>query len=243
MPLPGVLASGYNAPAGGGLVAALAASGAQGFDTGTDTGFVSSSFSPGANCALVLLIGCQAGTADPLGAAHTVVSSGSGPTWSKLIAPSSLSNKATTGIWTATLTGDPGAFTVTADWAGAIVTGMYAFSIHKFTGHNTGTPFGGKLANTNQTGDGALSPTLDAAPTVNDITVALAIADVGSVGGASTFGAGTWTNTGGGSAAPDVSWNTGYRTGSTSTSVPWTDVNGGDGSFSSAQCALVVKAA
>jgi hypothetical protein len=69
------------------------------------------------------------------------------------------------------------------------------------------------------------------------------MADEGGPFGA-TFGTsfGTWTETADGAAGShQVAYNTGWRTGSTSQSVEWSDVNTGGNNFTSAQAAIVVK--
>ncbi len=238
------------------ITVTLVTSGDDGWNTASDQSFTTASITPGTNCALVLLI---AGVQDNSSAAndlfdngsitaHTVVSSGSGPSWTRqTFSEPSAGFTAHAAVWTATIGGsDPGSFTVTADFPDTRVAGLYAYSIHKATGHDTGTPFGGKIATQNQAGNGAVTATLDAAPASGDATIALSAVDTDASGTGATFGTsfGTWTETVEGDGTDEVGWNTGYRTGSTSTSVEWTDVNTGSATnFTSAQAAIVVKAA
>jgi hypothetical protein len=232
------------------IAVSLLTSGSDGWDTGLDLAFTTASITPGTNCALVLLVAGVEESAlatSLLNADHSVVSSGSGPTWTKQAnSDSTVAYNVHAAVWTAVIGGSsPGSFTVTVDWRGGAESGAYAYSIHKLTGHDTTTTFGGFAVTEGQAGNGAVTATLSAAPAAGDATIALDMADeAGSFGAAfgSTFG--TWTETAdGASGSHQVAWNTGYRTGSTSTSVEWSDVNTGSNTFSSGQAAIVVKAA
>jgi hypothetical protein len=237
------------------ITTTLLTSGDAGWNTAADQSYTTASITPGANCVLVLLMGGVQDAANTNSlfsggsvTQHTVVSSGSGPTWTKQTfsdPPANFDSHA--AVWTAVIGGsDPGSFTVTIDFPDSRAAGMFAYSIHKSTGHDTGTPFGGKIATNAEAGNGAVTATLDAAPATDDHTIALSVVDTDGSGTGATFGTsfGTWTETAEGNGTNEVGWNTGYRTGSTSTSVEWTDVNTGSATtFTSAQAAIVVKAA
>jgi hypothetical protein len=248
--IPAATASGGGG--GGGITTSLVTSADDGWNTAEDTGFVTASIAPGADCALVLLIGGVAGgtgNLDIFDNTSTCVSSGSGPTWTKQEwATYTGTFQAQAAIWTAVIGGsDPGSFTVTFDFGtGSRTAGLWAYSIHKCTGHDTSTTFGGKETTSSQAGNGAVTITLDAAPATDDVTIALSVVDTDASGTGATFGTsfGTWTETVEGDGTDEVGWNTGWRTASTSTSVEWTDVNTGSATnFTSAQAAIVVKAA
>lgn len=113
------------------------------------------------------------------------------------------------------------------------------------TGYDTGTPIGGTATNgTTDIADGAETQTLSAAPTTNDITIVTLYEDCENAPNP-TYGAGSWTsvyNTEDGSGATGRSL--GYRTASTSTSVPITDVyTGAGGFFKGSMISCVVNAA
>src|SRR5262245_16968238 len=120
------------------ITTTLVTSNYDGWDTATETGFVTASITPGANCALVLLIAAVDGFVDGAGdlfsataTAHSVVSSGSGPTWTKQTS-SGISGTFNyhSVVWTAVIGGsDPGSFTVTVDYQGGEISGAYAYSI------------------------------------------------------------------------------------------------------------------
>jgi hypothetical protein len=232
------------------IVTTLLTSADDGWDTAEDLGFTTASITPGANCVLCLLVGGVnggAGNLDIFDNTTTCVSSGSGPTWTKQEwATYTGTFQAQAVIWTATIGGsDPGSFTVTFDFGtGARTAGAWCYSIHRCTGHDTGTPFGGKETTSSQAGNGAVTITMDAAPATDDVTLALSFCDTDASGTGASFGAGTWTQTAVGSGTHDLGWNTGYREASTDATVPWSDVNTGSASaFTSAQAAIVVKAA
>lgn len=237
--------------------ATLLTQGASGWESANTDGFTSASITPGTDCALVCLIGAVddqvLGGAYDLLTSSSMSSSGSGPTWTlRTNAAPSVQYEAQAGVFTAVIGGSsPGTFTVS--WnanpaaGGATEVGAYAYAIYKVTGHDTGTTFGGKIAYDANAGNGAASVTLDAAPASADITLAMSFADEddasGGYGAAFDSGSGTWTeNYDGTSLTARCAWNVGQRTGSTSTTVSWTDVNTGPHTYESAQVAIVVKA-
>ncbi len=236
------------------ITATLLTSGEAGWDTASDLNFVTASITPGANCALFLLIAGVPDTSNSeslLWTGWTCVSSGSGPTWTNRVNSGSTTGfQATSCIHSATIGGtDPGSFTVTMDWGTSptALVGTYAYALYKVTGHDTGTPYAGAVATRGQAGNGAVTATLAATPASGDVTLAINLADNdGEAGGGATFGSsfGTWTENAEGAGATYAVWNCGQRTGSTSTSVEWSDVNAATAdNYSSAQAAIIVKVA
>jgi hypothetical protein len=233
------------------ITATRLASGDRGWNTASVTTFTTASITPGTNCLLVLMYGGVIDINGPteFGSSDTVTSSGSGPSWTNRANPAAAGGnfQSSATCWSATIGGsDPGSFTVTIDPPSADPIGCLGYAIYKITGHDTSTPFGGKVATQNQAGNGAVTATLDAAPASGDVTLALSVVDTDASGTGATFGSsfGTWTEDAEGAGTNDVGWNVGQRTGSTSTSVEWTDVNTGSATtFSSAQTAIVIKVA
>jgi len=230
--------------------ATLLTQGASGWESAKTDGFVSASITPGANCALVVLIGCVDDSA--IGGVHnlltgsSVTSSGSGPAWTEraVSGTPAAQFEAQSGVFSATIAGsDPGSFTVTWNANQSTDVGARAYAIYKITGHDTGTPFGGKIADPTNSGNGAITVTLDAAPASADITLAISFADEDDAGGGygAVFDTGWTEDYDGSSLAARCAWNVGQRTGSTSTSVAWTDVNTGPHTYGSSQAAIVVK--
>src|SRR5678816_4282925 len=96
------------------------------------------------------------------------------------------------------------------------------------------------------TGNGAQSVTLGATPTANDIVLALSGCDTAAASDAVFDNAlRTWTRDAtGGTSGYQIAFAIGQSTGSTSTTVAWSDVNEDDANnFSSGQTAIIVKAA
>lgn len=226
---------------------------AAGWDTASDLGYTSASITPGANCVLICgMYGVQdnAGALDLFSLAgpnFTIVSSGTGPTWTK-----QGSSAPTTGfdptacVYTAVIGGtDPGSFTVTVDFPSNLTAGQFIMRIIRYTGHDTTTPFAGIRTTAHQAGTGAVSTTVTATPATGDYVEALSGADSDAARDA-TFDstARTWTTDWVGSSATGIQicGAGGYSTGSTSTTVAWSQVNPVN-NFNSAQWAIIVKAA
>lgn len=236
--------------------ATLLTSDSDGWDTAADTNKVSASITPGTNCLLVLLMGGidndvpgTPGIFATGSPSHTVVSSGSGPTWTKLAFGSAATDfDSCTCIWSAEIGGtSPGSFTVTMDWTSNHNAGEIVWGIYRVTGYDTTTPTAGVIANSRVagTGNGAQTITLGATPTTNDIVLALSTCDTGAASDAVFDNtARTWTRDAtGGTSGHQIGFAIGQSTGSTSTTVAWSDVNEDDGNnFTSAQCAVIAKA-
>ncbi len=141
--------------------------------------------------------------------------------------------------WTAPVT-TGASMTITLN-DGAQSVYQYVITVAAVTGYDTGTPTGGKATVSTNVADGAETLTLDAAPATNDITFAMTCIDDSGSAANPTMGTGSWTNVYDG--VSNLGSNLNYRTASTSTSVPWTDVYTGAGSFDKGiLLALVIKA-
>lgn len=224
-------------------------------DVGWDNGasgvdpLVSPTFTPGTNCliaVIVTFISDQFG--DPIAAANLT---GGGATWTSIIdgggGPSNTGQYIpTSSAWYTQVDGTAlnggSAFALTLNYNVAFECNVL-LTVYKVVGHDTITPIGGKASLDNGAGNGALSLTLDAAPGSTDVTFAQSLADENTAGQSGIFGTGTWTTVIDGTTNPTHSHaiSSGYRTGSTSTTVPWTDVNTGGDNFGSTLIAFVVK--
>lgn len=207
--------------------------------------FTTPSITPGANCMLVLCVGAQNwdGT-DPT----SILSSGSGPdTWVEGPRNNPPVGAVGTGIFYAEIgASDPGSFTITFTWPSSV--SSEGWVLFKVTNYNTATPIGGTDENSEgfYTYDGAKTAVLSAAPSVNDATIAFTYGDTASIGTGMTFGTtyGSWFEV---DVVPAGQWGSGgagWRTGSTSANVEWTDVLAGASSDSSGggNVAMVIKA-
>ncbi len=212
-------------------------------NSGGITSFVTSSISPGANCALVLFFGAggRPFTGEPFDGA-TAESSGSGPSWTPRADTALGTDSRGCTIHTATVGGsDPGWFTVTWTGPGGEIAGGW-YAIVKVTGHDTSTTFAGAVVAGNQA-DGTGSVTLGATPVSGDAVLAMAATGGSNVGAAFDTG---WTELQDfvGGAMPweaPSGGNVGYRTDTTSTTVSWSDLSSGGTTDSAALMAIIVK--
>jgi hypothetical protein len=142
---------------------------------------------------------------------------------------------------------DPGSFTTTVDFISGVVAGALAWALYKIEGYDPGFPFDGAVGTFHQAGNGAVTAVLTAAPTADDITLAITDANAfGSTGATpgATFGStyGTWTQDDASDGTKENAWVVGQRTGSTSTNVEFSDVNAHNAAnFSSGQAAIVLR--
>lgn len=241
---------------GGGATATLLASGALGWNNaGGATAFTTPSLTPGADRLLVLLVTALEdlnGSSSTFMSGATVVSSGSGPSWTlRNSITAAASYTPVSGIWSAQIGGtSPGSFTVTWTRSAAAATPLaaYSYALYSVSGFDTSTPLGGSVcvSGAGAAGNGPVTVTLSAAPASADITLAINHADDDQAppkGATFSSSFGTWTeDADGASGTAYHAWNAGQRTGSTSTSVAWSDVNDGNAAYGSAQAAIVVKA-
>lgn len=214
-------------------------------DTSGGFSVASSAFTPSDNSLIVACIGWIHN--DSL-ATPTV--SGGSLTWTERILSSGGNGSGynwRVGIWTAPVTTGASMTVTIADATTSITDGKAWFSIFDYTGYNTTTPTGGKIAgDIGENGAGTL--TLDAAPESGDVTVAIRVfVPAGGSNTTATPGSG-WTE------IHEVSGTAGYgnietqqRISSTSTTVEWTDINDDDidglGVNQERGAALVIKVA
>lgn len=208
---------------------------------------------PGANCLLIFgVTGCgTSGGADDAAwfSSGSSVAGGS-LTWTQIgFSTDANAYVCTAGAYSAMATGAPGGFT--ADFTAAPThtfedCNMFSFVV-KATGHDTGTPIGGKVFSkfAGSLSNGAQSVTLDAAPATDDFVLVFVHADQGSptTSTPNTGAGGTWTNLyTNTSGTHDQVCYIGYRTGSTSTTVAFSDLNTGGDEFTATVSAFVIKA-
>lgn len=199
---------------------------ATGFGTGAAT---TGSFTP-ANSSLLVVV-ASAMQRDDTGMEGTdlTITDSAGLTWT--------SRAATTGspawsygarLWTAPVT-TGASMTVSVD-CGAFFIEIYRIEVYEYTDYDTTTPVGGTIVGTDADGDGAANIVLSSAPASTSEVIARATMVLNS--GTTTVAPGTgWTE------LFDISNATGFitsqtqvRSGSTSTSVDWNDLNDGAGS-------------
>lgn len=210
----------------------------------TSTSATTGSFTPSNNSLLVVVYaGTTSGAVDQ-NLANITISDTAGLTWTEQQAVKSTTSgtvQVHAKVWTAPVaTG--ASMTITISGYDSTNVSAHA-QVFDFTGHDSGTPIGGKITGTNL-GSGAVNITLDAAPASGDYTLAWRAAEAA--------GSGKLT------ATPTSGWNEEYdvgtsgwaclqtqtRTGSTSTAVQWDDVAVGDSVYTdeSIAGAIAIKA-
>ena len=229
--------------------ATLLTAGGEGWQASGST-FTTASISPAANSLLVFFVGVmQDVNAPQAGVPGTV--SGGGLTWTDRISqPATASWQVQSVLKTAVCGATPGTFTLQFTDSGADPMGERCWAVYQITGFDTGTPVTGVVGalgigagngGTAGAATGAETLTLTAAPVAADITLAFSFADANSASGG-TFQSGQgWTREVNGSGA-SLDTCHGQRTGSTSTSVQWSEVNAGGGDYSWTGIAINVKA-
>lgn len=187
--------------------------------------FVSSSFTP-TNGALVVAIIFASGENDDGLEGTDITHSNSLSLATTAITHTTSSPGYGYGIRAFRFTGTGASMTITAD-AGAFNVHKYRISVYEYTGHDTSTPIGGIGTGSDANGTGAASLTLNATPASTSDTLAfclttLATANSGAVTPGADFSELFDTN--------ENAWQLFQgqgRTGSTSTTVAWVDVNTG----------------
>lgn len=135
------------------------------------------------------------------------------------------------------------AMTVTAD-CGATNIYHYKVEVYAHTGYNTSTPYGATATGTG-TYDGAKSITLSGAPAAESEVIAVVAGGSSNSGGGVTEGSG-WTELTDTQVNDWLFAQSQVRTGSTSTSVPWQDINttlSGAGKYAAGYAAIEILAA
>lgn len=208
--------------------------------------FTTTSFTPGSGVPLEIIVFAFSNSNDTLAGSDVTVTDSMGPLtysvnkqttdtesdgWGYAIKSVRTSN--TTGGGSMTVSVDAGAFNIT----------NYRVEVYTLSGHDTGSPIGASGLSTDVDGDGAGSITLDATPASSSIVVGLAITAHDSTVGTIDPGADFTEVT---DVARSGWWNFHHqtRTGSTSTTVAWADLNnGGLTPLGSAMMAYEIKAA
>jgi hypothetical protein len=192
--------------------------------TGIGTGSVTTaSFTPSNNCLLVAVVSSSSSTT--ISAANLTIADSLGTlTWTSQLAVTHTLNTEAIRFWTAPVASGA-SMTVTFD-AGTDSTDQYTFVIVDYTGYNTVTPVGAtgsKNTGTDNTYDGAYSFTLSGAPATTSEVFAGFHHDDNAAVSCTPGAAFTEIND------IDTSGHSGLevqiRTGSTSTTVDWVDVD------------------
>lgn len=212
-------------------------SSATAFGTG---GYTTGAFTPRDNSLLVIVATANGATNNGLRGTDLTIGDSLGTlSWTSRVATTEgPAASQAIRIWTAPI-GTGQSMTVTID-AGAFDVYQYRVVPLDYTGYDTTTSTGGKITGSDADGAGAASITLDAAPASSDETIGVAVIETNT--GGVTEGAG-WTEL-----VDQVT--TGWwgmqlqvRTGSTSTSVDWADLDATAGGASQGiLAALVVNA-
>lgn len=209
--------------------------------SGADISESLTAFTPAADSLLVVLLGLNDSTGDQ-DAAATVVCAGGGLTWTRQTFADISSNfKCRSVVFTAPVGGSPVSTTITLSGAKA---GVWSVAAYECTGQHA-TPVGGKIATADQVGDGSLTITLDATPASDSVVLALVHVSCDNNGtNLVTHGSG-WTEDSDIDGSVDFAHSqVQQRTGSTSTSVTWDDVQAGTATTdSSSAVAIEIKAA
>jgi len=133
--------------------------------------------------------------------------------------------------------------TIVADVATADIHD-YFVEVYQYTGYDTGSPVGGSIVGTDADGDGAASITLSSTPAADSDVLAFAILVLNTSGTPNvTEGAG-WTELADQYSDAWAQAQSQARTGSTSTTVAWADLQAsGGGASGAALSAIEIKAA
>lgn len=207
--------------------------------------FAMTAFTPAANSLLLFLMGgVDVNSGTPM---QSGTVAGGSLSWSRITYANTTGWKGCATAWYALVGGSPASTTVTWTAAGSAYLGSASAGLWEITGHDTGTPIGGSASAANQAGDGAVSLTLSAAPASGDYTFALVHVDAATSGTYAVTPGSTFTEAGDTySTATAIAAETQIqtRTGSTSTTCDWVDVQTGTGTtYSSGVVGVVAKVA
>ncbi len=190
-----------------------------GFGTGN---YTTSSFTPPSNSLLVVTVGAMGDNSTADIASCLTISDSQGLTWTSRVASSNTNSWAIGArTWTAPVTTGT-SMTVTTSCGG---TNIYTYKVRvtPYTGYNTSSPTGGTASDGNGPGDGSFTITLSGSPASTSEVLASIFIDRDN-GTAHNVTPGTgWTEISDDSNNSDV-MESQVRTGSTSTSVTWNDV-------------------
>lgn len=192
--------------------------------------FTTVAFTPGAGVKLLVRLFAMSNSNDALAGSDLTITDSMGPlTWTSKKESTSADSPGygyAGKIWLSSATSGAGSMTLTFD-AGAFNVTNFLYAIDAVTGEDTTTPTGATAIGTDADGEGAASITLDAAPAATSVVLAMAMIahdnTIGSIDAGGDFTEETpevtragWLNT-----------QLQRRTGSTSTTVAWTDLNNG----------------
>lgn len=197
----------------------VASTSAENFGTGT---YTSAAFTP-SNNSLLTIVGFAIEETDTglEGTSLTVANSAgltctsaaattASPTWSYGIR-----------VWTCPVT-TGASMTVSLD-AGAFNVHAYRLVVFDYTNYDTTTPVGAIIVGTDADGDGTATMTLPSAPATTSEVLAAALSGIQAGSGSMTPAAG-WTEVSDATTTDWAIYQAQIRSGSTSTSVDWTDV-------------------
>lgn len=207
--------------------------------------FVTPSFTPTASSLVVVLVsafGNDGGVTPPIADDITCTQSG-GLTVTKRLQGGEDSNWPVASCFFSYEVGSsPGSQTLTVD-CGANNIRDYKVEVYCYTGYNSSSPFGATATGTG-TYNGAKTITLDAAPAADSEVLAVVAGGANTVSSSVAPGTG-WTEITDTEISGWAFFQTQSRTGSTSTSVTWNDIDvvgGGAGKFAASYAALEIKA-
>lgn len=209
------------------------------------TGWSSASFTPANNSLLVVMLSVTSGQNADVATPMTITDSlGTPLTYTKRVTNGRTGDyKAQSVVWTAPVT-TGAAMTVTFD-CGSYAIYSAGWFVYEITGHDTTTPTGGTAKYADDTTDGAVSITLDAAPASGDYTLASLWVDSYDADASRVTPGTGFTETGEVGGTDAIGYGQAqYRTSSTSTGVGWDDIRAQSATtYSSAGQAIVIKAA
>lgn len=218
-------------------------SAASGGNYGTSS-YSSGSFTPPNNSLIVALVGGQAWPGSVPSAASPFTCTGGSLTWTRRLIATTASNgwPSQLELWTAPVT-TGASMTITVDHASATMGGWLIHAI-AITGYDTGSPIGASATNNSFTTDGAASLTLSGAPASDSVVIAARLFQMDTAGGSSANPGSGFTEIYDTSVNDWASMESQRRDGSTSTSVPWADVDAtGTTIATSVALAIEIKAA
>lgn len=206
--------------------------------------FSSGSFTPPNNSLIVAFVYGQAWPGSVPSAASPFTCSGGSLTWTRRLIVTTASNgwPSQMEIWTAPVT-TGSSMTITVDHASATMGGWLIHAV-AYTGYDTSTPTGATASSASLATDGAATITLSGSPASDSEVLAGRLLQMDTAGGCSATQGSGWTELYDASVNDWASAETQVRGGSTSTSVPWADVNGNGAAIATSIAgAIEIKAA
>jgi len=207
--------------------------------------FTTSGFTPGTGLRLIVRLMAISNSNDTLAGTDLTITDSMGPlTWTPLKQSASGDSPGWSyagSIWISSATSSGASMTLGLD-AGAFNVHDYRVEVESLSGEHA-SPLGGTAIGTDADGEGAASITLDATPAAGSIVFAMAIVSQDSTAGSIDVGA-DFTEEAEVLVSGWGSFQTQRRTGSTSTTVAWADLNNGGSTPTGAlMMAVEIKAA